>query len=121
LSENQFSKDLLSQGFDGGREAARQLHAQSYKTLNLTHATQLLIHVFANVTDLSFTLFLSGILPKPEVFQDFVNGFNSVGELITFVNVGRGKEFTDSKINGTLIRKVCLFRFNENVRCYATV
>jgi hypothetical protein len=30
-----------------------------------------------------------------------VNGFNTVDELATYVNVGRGKELTDSKINGT--------------------
>jgi len=42
----------------------------------------------------------SGLISKPEIFHDFVNGFNSVEELVTFINVGRGKELTDSKISG---------------------
>jgi hypothetical protein len=40
------------------------------------------------------------LISKPETFYEFVNGFNSVDDLVTFTNVGRGKELTDSKING---------------------
>ena len=62
--------------------------------------TRLFIHVFANVTSLALVLTQTTIIPKVDVFHEFVNGFNSVDELITFVNVGRGKDLTDSKING---------------------
>jgi hypothetical protein len=40
------------------------------------------------------------ITPKLEVFHEFVNGFQSVDDLVFFTNVGRGKELTDSKIKG---------------------
>jgi hypothetical protein len=53
------------------------------------------------VTSLAFVLTQSNIIEKTDVLYDFVNGFNTVDELATYVNVGRGKELTDSKINGT--------------------
>jgi hypothetical protein len=66
----------------------------------LSQSTKLIVHVFANVSGLAFSLAQSMIIPKQETFHEFVNGFNSVDEMVTFVNVGRGKELTDSKING---------------------
>lgn len=90
---------------DGGREAARQLLALSRQSLKLPQSTKILIHVFANVTGLAPVLYQSGIIPKDQIFHEFVNGFNSVSELTTFVNVGHGKELADSKINGIFIWK----------------
>ena len=40
------------------------------------------------------------IISKIDTFYDFINGFNSVDELVTFTNVGRGKEVADTKIKG---------------------
>jgi hypothetical protein len=91
---------LFCQGFNGGREAAAQLLNLSKKGLSLTQSTKVLIHVFANVTGLALTLAQCGIIPKAEIFHEFVNGFNTVDELITFVNVCHSKELTDSKVNG---------------------
>lgn len=91
---------------EGGREAARQLLTLSRQSLNLTRSTKILIHVFANVTSLATSLCQSGILSKADTFHEFVNGFNSIGELVTFVDVGPGKELTDSKINGTFSLKL---------------
>ena len=71
--------------------------------LKLLPSTRLLVQVYGNVLGLGYALFQSGMISKQETFHDFVNGFNSVDELVTFINVGRGKELTDSKINGTLI------------------
>jgi hypothetical protein len=42
----------------------------------------------------------AGITNKPETFTDFVAGFNSKEELCNFVDVGKAKEATCSKING---------------------
>lgn len=61
------------------------------------------IFVFANATMLAPVLLQHNIVPKVELFYDFINGFNSVDELVTFTNVGRGKELTDTKIKGTLL------------------
>src|SRR5437667_9913763 len=100
-----FSKELLCDGFDGGREAACKLVTQSYQSLQ---SPKLLVHVFANVSGLATTLLQSGIISRAEILHEFVNGFNSVGDLVTFVTVGRGKELADSKINGTFLFAFCL-------------
>ena len=89
------------QGFDGGREAAFELLNNARETLGAPGSTKLFVHVFANATGLAIALTQSGIIPKVDIFHDFVNGFNTVDDLVTYVNVGRGKELTDSKINGT--------------------
>jgi hypothetical protein len=80
-----------------------------------------MVYVFANVPTLAATLFQSGLILRTEVFHEFVNGFNSAGELVTFVDVGRGKELADSKINGTRSLYLCSFRFDKDVCCYATM
>lgn len=58
------------------------------------------ILVFANATSLAPVLQQYNIIPKIDTFLDFINGFNSVDDLVTFTNVGRGKELTDTKIKG---------------------
>jgi hypothetical protein len=94
----------LCEGFDGGRDAARQLFALSSKSLKLLPSTRVVIHVFASVPTLAVTLCQASIIPKADFLNEFVNGFNSVDEMATFINVGRGKELTDAKINGTITR-----------------
>ena len=89
------------EGYEGGREAARQVVTLSRSCLKLSPSTRLLVQVFANVSGLGYILMQFGLISKQEIFHEFVNGFNSVDELVTFINVGRGKELTDSKINGT--------------------
>ena len=112
---------MLCGGFDGGREAARQLVTQSYKGLKISQPVQMVVHVFADVTSLATTLVQSVIISRQEIFQEFVNGFNSVGDLVTFVDVGRGKELADLKINGIRTLDPGSFRFDEDVCCYATM
>lgn len=67
----------------------------------------MVVHVFANVPSLAATLVQSGLILKMEIFHEFVNGFNSVGDLVTFVDVGRGKELADSKVNGMRYLELC--------------
>jgi len=57
------------------------------------------ILVFANATDLAPVLQQNNI-SKIDIFYEFIRGFNSVDELVTFTNVGRGKEVADTKIKG---------------------
>lgn len=79
----------------------------------------MIIHVFANVASLATIIFQSGLISKTEGFHEFVNGFNSVGDLITFVDVGRGKELANSKVNGIRSLYSCSFRFDNDVCGYA--
>ena len=112
---------MLCVGFEGGREAARQLVTQSYKGLKMSQPGQMIVHVFADVTSLATTLLQCGIISRQEIFHEFVNGFNSVGDLVTFVDVGRGKEVADLKVNGIRTLNPGSIRFDEDVRCYATM
>jgi hypothetical protein len=76
--------------------------------LNLSQNTKLIVHVFANVSGVASSLAQSMIISKQETFHEFVNGFNTVDEMVTFTSVGRGKELTDSKINGICFTKLML-------------
>ena len=66
----------------------------------MTSTTNVWISVLANTTALAQILVQHKIIPSVNVFNDFINGFNTVDELVTFTNVGRGKELVDSKIKG---------------------
>jgi hypothetical protein len=101
----------------------RELISHTRKVIpSLASSAKLLIHVFANATSLAPTLVQHEVISHPNVLHEFINGFNSVDELATFVNVGRGKELTDTKINGTLLRLVSnLCRLDEDVHRNATM
>jgi hypothetical protein len=116
-----FSVDFYSRGYEGGREAARQLYSQSVKSLKLPPSTKVVIHIFANVGYLANALHRASFIPKPEILNEFVNGFNAIDEMITFVNVGPGKELPDLKINGTPSQESINIRPNENVCSNASV
>ena len=95
--------ELLQQGFEGGQDAARTIVMMSYKYINIPQSTKLMVHVFANVVSLANTLCQTNIIAKPELFNDFVDGFNSVDELVTFINVGPGRDLAELKINGSAL------------------
>ena len=61
--------------------------------------------MFANATSLAQILTQRNIITSASVFHEFINGFNAVDELVTFTNVGRGKELVDTKIKGLSFRK----------------
>jgi len=70
--------------------------------LETAATTNVWIQVFENATKLAPVLLEHNIVPKIESFYEFINGFNSVYDLATFTNVGRGKELTDTKIKGKM-------------------
>ena len=62
--------------------------------------------MLANATSLAQVLAQRNIINTANTFHEFINGFNAVDELVTFTNVGRGKELVDTKIKGlTLAEK----------------
>jgi hypothetical protein len=91
----------LACGFEGGEEAASGLVTLVSRRLGLSHSTKVLVHVFGQRVALATYLTHAGITNKPETFTDFVAGFNSKG-LCNFVDVGKAKEATCSKINGII-------------------
>ena len=72
-----FAKNLLADGYEGGREAAHQLLTLSRTWLKLPQSTKLLVHVFANVNGLAIVLSQFGVISKPETLYEFVNGFKN--------------------------------------------
>jgi len=65
--------------------------------------TKLVIHVVGNVFGLADIFLNAGMISTPGTFHEFVHGFNSFDELVTFVNVGaiaNGVNLTYSKIQG---------------------
>ena len=75
------------------------LITQTRKALGST-TDKVWIFAFASATRLSAVLLQQNIIPKIDTFHDFIHGFNSVHERVTFTNVGRGKELADTKIKG---------------------
>lgn len=96
-----FSPELLSGGFAGGRKAACQIISNIRNGIGAQFpSAKIWISVFANATDLGPVLFHHRYIPTLSVLDEFISGFNDIDDLVTFVNVGRGKELTDTKLNG---------------------
>jgi len=65
-------------------------------------SAQIWITVFANVDGLASTLSRQSSITSMASFRDFVKGFNDAAGLVSFVDVGYGKELADVKIRSTL-------------------
>jgi hypothetical protein len=95
-------KDFLSDGFDGGRKAAQFIISNVTKEFGDQYpSAKIWITVFANVEGLSSALGRQGHITRPIAFHEFVKGFNDAAELVSFVDVGYGKELADVKIKST--------------------
>ena len=90
-----FNESLLSQGLEGGREAASQLrmHIAGHHLDN----ADILVHVFFNREGLGKTV-KSYLNVQPATFNAFISGFNTASPLMSMLDVGAGKEAADSKI-----------------------
>lgn len=97
-----FSEELLSKGCAGGRKAADEILSSVRNCLgNILPSSRIWVSVFVNAAGLGPVLSKHNYITSPSVLDDFMSGFNDVDDLVTFVNVGHGKELTDSKLNGT--------------------
>ena len=61
------------------------------------------LHVFADINNLAATLSQADIIRSEDVLFDFVSGFESVGEMSTFVHVTNG---ADQKIKSIFFYRV---------------
>jgi hypothetical protein len=114
---------LLTQGFEGGRAAAQGLITSTRESLKdeIIATTKIWIFVLANATSLAQILNQRNVITTANIFHDFMNGFNSVDDLVTFTNVGRGKELVDTKIKGWSPENLTHRSYGGNVRFLATV
>ncbi|KAF7352911.1 hypothetical protein MVEN_01258400 [Mycena venus] len=96
-----FSKDLISQGQQGGHLAARMLSDSIIKFLSTNHGArpyQLWVYLFYNRRGLTDTFNRVGLGSLNKTFEEFVVGFNQATERFTMVDVGNTKEAADVKL-----------------------
>lgn len=92
-----FTKDLLSKGENGGKEAANTISSavSAFAAEHLHHldSPKTVTRIYANSKLLSETLTKLKIIERPTLFDDFVRGLNSTQLAFDFVDAGsRTKE-----------------------------
>lgn len=109
-----FDDDLVSNGIDGGQQAATLLNnaiKSSLRNHGLDHC-RIIVRIYANLSGLSKALSkvkLAG--PEKRSLAPFVASFNRSNELFDFIDAGELKENADFKIRA-------LFRqFVDNPQC----
>ncbi|KAJ6539204.1 hypothetical protein B0H19DRAFT_347372 [Mycena capillaripes] len=96
-----FSKDLISQGQQGGHRAARSLSDSVVQFLSANYGArpyQLWVYLFYNKRGLTDTFNRVGLGSLNKTFEDFVVGFNQATERFIMVDVGSTKEAADVKL-----------------------
>ena len=101
-----FTKDLLSRGEKGGKDAAvalsNSLHNFASENLGHLESPKLIVRIYANFSSLSEALIGHKIIDKLSTFDDFVKGFNSTKLLFDFVDAGTKKDATGDKLSEML-------------------
>jgi len=101
-----FTKDLLSKGEKGGKEAATLLQNSltDFATTNLPHLedVKIVAKIYANTSSLADKLVAGKMIDKPSILTDFVRGFNSTKLLFDFVDAGTRKEVAGDKLSEAL-------------------
>lgn len=110
-----FQQALLSNGADGGSEAAHLLLQAIRDHLHTRYdngaSYSIMVHIVANFEGLSRKLASVGILRSPAELNHFARAFSINQPLFSFVDVGPGKERADHKIRE-------MFRiFINNMQC----
>ncbi|KAI1434732.1 hypothetical protein GGR50DRAFT_381321 [Xylaria sp. CBS 124048] len=96
-----FRDDFLRDPRQGAAKAAWKLK-EAIKEAGVDHSMPILVRVYANVNDLAKSLRISGVIDFDENLQTFAEQFTNTHADFDFINVGKGKENTDSKIRRLL-------------------
>ncbi|KAF4447780.1 c-x8-c-x5-c-x3-h zinc finger protein [Fusarium austroafricanum] len=98
-----FDNRYISQGLEGGKEAARDLHTviANLCAHERTGSLEIICHVVANVSGLSKALCRDGSIEDPSLMREFALGFTQAKTFFDFIDVGYGKERADYKIQET--------------------
>ena len=102
---NIFNDQILNQGLEGSREAARILtseiatYLQQHQILASNPRWSLCLSIFFNRKGLQNTLVKHNVC-SAEHFDAFLTGFSQASPMFHVVDVGYGKEAADSKIKG---------------------
>ncbi|KAJ9613484.1 hypothetical protein H2200_003426 [Cladophialophora chaetospira] len=97
-----FTKDLVSKGEKGGKEAANLIFdtVAAFITEHLHHldSPKIVTKMYANVKTLSEHLAKLKVIEKSTVFDEFVRGLSSTQLLFDFVDAGTRPESTREKV-----------------------
>ncbi|KAI1275583.1 hypothetical protein F5Y07DRAFT_369727 [Xylaria sp. FL0933] len=96
-----FRDEFLRDHEQGAVKAAWKLK-EAIKETNYGHDMPILVRVYANINDLARSLRLSGVIDFDESLRVFAEQFTNSYADCDFINVGKGKENTDSKIRRLL-------------------
>lgn len=109
-----FNDSFLTQGEQGGKDAANQLWASVHdyigRNFSNVQSPKIVARVYANVKGLADVCYKTGIVEKSSMVEDFTRGFNGSRLLFDFVDVGSGKDRADDKLTGRTAQRRC--------RCY---
>ncbi|KAI1611212.1 hypothetical protein EDD36DRAFT_315934 [Exophiala viscosa] len=98
-----FTKELLSKGEKGGKEAANNIFTSvtAFVADHLHHleTPKIVVRIYANIKSLSETLARLKIIERPAILDDFVRGLNSTHLLFDFVDVGPRMNATKEKLS----------------------
>jgi hypothetical protein len=97
-----FTKELLTQGENGGKEAANMIFeiVSAFIAENLHHldSPRIVVKIYANIKGLSEHLAKLKIIEKPVTFEEFVRGMNSTQLLLDFVDAGPRPDSAKEKL-----------------------
>ncbi|KAI1826684.1 hypothetical protein F4861DRAFT_41315 [Xylaria intraflava] len=106
-----FRDDFLRDPRQGAAKAAWKLK-EAVKEAGVDHNMPILVRVYANINDLAKSLRISGIIDFDDSLQTFAEQFTNSHADFDFINVGKGKENTDSKI------RRLLDHYYRNAQCH---
>ncbi|TVY24130.1 hypothetical protein LHYA1_G007805 [Lachnellula hyalina] len=94
-----FNETLISQGLEGGKQAANALRNSVLQNCgDLADEIEVIAKVCANMSGLAKAMRRDGSLANPDDLRDFTLGFTQGKASFDFIDVGHGKERADSKI-----------------------
>lgn len=96
-----FRDEFLRDSEHGAAKAAWKLKEEVKRT-GFGHDVPILTRVYANINDLGRSLRMSGVIDNDDNLRVFAEQFTNTHPDFDFINVGKGKENTDSKIRRLL-------------------
>lgn len=97
----QFKQEYVNKGIEGGKQAAYALRTAILKECHsLAGEVEVIARVVANLSGLAKAMRLDGSLDHESRLKDFALGFSQGMASFDFIDVGYGKERTDTKIKG---------------------
>ena len=90
--KKQFDDKLVSQGRDGGKEAARLLKLKIHEHLkdeDISESVTIVIRVFANLQGLGRIYQNSNIVSATSIKEEFIRGFNMGDPMCDYVDAGK--------------------------------